>query len=130
MRGIFNYVDSIKNDQWRPYAAATAASYAKSLLSAIDSREGRSGGKGKVRRDGTMYLYIQDVIFITHARSSLARLPLNVLMTAHTNSMPFAEQKHINTTHPKTDGKTQSHIGATYPDTFAMKTTRTRQPCA
>jgi nucleoside phosphorylase len=35
VRGICDYSDSHKNKQWQPYAAATAAAYAKELLSAI-----------------------------------------------------------------------------------------------
>ncbi|KAH8689261.1 nucleoside phosphorylase domain-containing protein [Phaeosphaeriaceae sp. PMI808] len=35
VRGICDYADSHKNKQWQPYAAATAAAYAKWLLSAI-----------------------------------------------------------------------------------------------
>lgn len=32
IRGICDYADSHKNDRWQPYAAATAAAYAKELL--------------------------------------------------------------------------------------------------
>lgn len=32
IRGICDYADSHKNDQWQPYAAATAAAFAKELL--------------------------------------------------------------------------------------------------
>ena len=35
IRGIYNYSDSHKNEAWRGYAAATAASYAKELLCRI-----------------------------------------------------------------------------------------------
>src|SRR4029077_6880907 len=35
IRGICDYSDSHKNKQWREYAAATAAAYAKELLSVI-----------------------------------------------------------------------------------------------
>ncbi|KAL4788196.1 hypothetical protein BJX76DRAFT_353493 [Aspergillus varians] len=35
VRGICDYSDSHKNDQWQEYAAATAAAYAKELLSVI-----------------------------------------------------------------------------------------------
>ncbi|KAI9687465.1 MAG: hypothetical protein M1822_002075 [Bathelium mastoideum] len=35
IRGICDYSDSHKNKQWQPYAAATAAAYAKDLLSII-----------------------------------------------------------------------------------------------
>ena len=39
VRGICDYADSHKNKQWQPYAAATAAAYAKELLSVIPSAE-------------------------------------------------------------------------------------------
>ena len=39
IRGICNYIDSHKNKLWQPYAAATAAAYAKYLLSQIDPIE-------------------------------------------------------------------------------------------
>lgn len=35
IRGISDYADSHKNKIWQPYAAATAASYAKEFLLAI-----------------------------------------------------------------------------------------------
>lgn len=35
IRGISDYADSHKNDDWQPYAATTAAAYAKELLSTI-----------------------------------------------------------------------------------------------
>lgn len=37
IRGICDYADSHKNKQWQPYAAGTAAAYAKELLSVISS---------------------------------------------------------------------------------------------
>jgi nucleoside phosphorylase len=39
IRGICDYADSHKNKQWQPYAAATAAAYAKELLSIIPAQE-------------------------------------------------------------------------------------------
>lgn len=36
IRGISDYCDSHKNDEWQKYAAATAAAYAKELLLIID----------------------------------------------------------------------------------------------
>ena len=38
IRGICDYADSHKNKQWQTYAAATAAAYAKELLSVLPSR--------------------------------------------------------------------------------------------
>ncbi|KAI4725654.1 purine and uridine phosphorylase [Aureobasidium sp. EXF-10728] len=39
IRGISDYADSHKNDRWQPYAAATAAAYAKELLGAVNVQE-------------------------------------------------------------------------------------------
>jgi nucleoside phosphorylase len=39
IRGICDYADSHKNKLWQPYAAATAAAYAKELLSIIPAAE-------------------------------------------------------------------------------------------
>jgi hypothetical protein len=36
IRGICDYADSHKNKLWQPYVAATAAAYAKYLLSQVD----------------------------------------------------------------------------------------------
>src|SRR5689334_15530237 len=42
IRGICDYADSHKNKMWQPYAAATAATYAKELLSIIPAFSGVS----------------------------------------------------------------------------------------
>ena len=39
IRGICDYADSHKNKSWQPYAAATAAAYAKELLFIIPAQE-------------------------------------------------------------------------------------------
>ncbi|THX00042.1 purine and uridine phosphorylase [Aureobasidium pullulans] len=39
IRGISDYSDSHKSDRWQPYAAATAAAYAKELLIALSKQE-------------------------------------------------------------------------------------------
>ncbi|TIA36145.1 Pfs, NACHT and ankyrin domain protein [Aureobasidium pullulans] len=39
IRGICDYADSHKNNDWQEYAAATAAAYAKELLSYLDSAD-------------------------------------------------------------------------------------------
>jgi nucleoside phosphorylase len=39
IRGICDYADSHKNKDWQPYAAATAAAFAKELLGVIDEQE-------------------------------------------------------------------------------------------
>ena len=54
IRGVCDYADSHKNTQWQPYAAATAAAYAKDLLleiaptavQSIDSRIGEQPDSG------------------------------------------------------------------------------------
>ncbi|KAF2232595.1 purine and uridine phosphorylase [Viridothelium virens] len=39
IRGISDYADSHKNDYWQPYAAATAAAYAKELLLTLNAQK-------------------------------------------------------------------------------------------
>ena len=39
IRGVCDYSDSHKNKKWQPYAAATAAAYAKEILSVIPSKD-------------------------------------------------------------------------------------------
>lgn len=39
IRGICDYADSHKNDEWQEYAAATAAAYAKEFLGYVDSHD-------------------------------------------------------------------------------------------
>jgi nucleoside phosphorylase len=39
IRGICDYADSHKNKRWQPYAAATAAAYAKELLCTIAGKQ-------------------------------------------------------------------------------------------
>ncbi len=39
IRGICDYADTHNNDRWQPYAAATAAAYAKELLGVLDGGE-------------------------------------------------------------------------------------------
>ena len=39
IRGICDYADSHKNKNWQPYAAATAAAYAKEILSVIPPKD-------------------------------------------------------------------------------------------
>ncbi|KID69235.1 Ankyrin repeat-containing domain protein, partial [Metarhizium hybridum] len=57
IRGICDYCDSHKNDQWQKYAAATAAAYAKELLLVIDPADvdktprARDGQERKDRDD-------------------------------------------------------------------------------
>jgi nucleoside phosphorylase len=39
IRGICDYADSHKKKRWQPYAAATAAAYAKELLNVISATQ-------------------------------------------------------------------------------------------
>jgi nucleoside phosphorylase len=50
IRGICDYADSHKNKQWQPYAAATAAAYAKELLSIIPAQEVAAASKQMLDR--------------------------------------------------------------------------------
>jgi nucleoside phosphorylase len=49
IRGISDYADSHKNNKWQPYAAATAAAYAKGLLKVI-----RPGSVGNTKVDASL----------------------------------------------------------------------------
>jgi nucleoside phosphorylase len=49
IRGICDYADSHKNDQWQKYAAATVAAYAKELLGCIPSEDLKMTQKGAYR---------------------------------------------------------------------------------
>ncbi|EFY95807.2 ankyrin repeat-containing protein [Metarhizium robertsii ARSEF 23] len=54
IRGICDYCDSHKNDEWQNYAAATAAAYAKELLQVIDPanvNEAPRARDGQERKD-------------------------------------------------------------------------------
>lgn len=53
VRGICDYADSHKNEQWQKYAAATAAAYAKELLSVISA--------GHVRKMQTAARFMSDI---------------------------------------------------------------------
>jgi nucleoside phosphorylase len=47
IRGICDYADSHKNKRWQPYAAATAAAYAKELLSLVPASNRASPAKAQ-----------------------------------------------------------------------------------
>src|SRR5947209_3122246 len=53
IRGICDYADSHKNKRWQPYAAATAAAYAKELLNVIPRQEVVATSKGRDSLQGT-----------------------------------------------------------------------------
>jgi nucleoside phosphorylase len=50
IRGICDYADSHKNKRWQPYAAATAAAYAKELLAIIPAQEVAAASKQMLDR--------------------------------------------------------------------------------
>ena len=39
IKGVCDYADSHKNKKWQPYAAATAAAFARALLCFVDEQE-------------------------------------------------------------------------------------------
>lgn len=45
VRGISDFADSHKNDDWHPYAALSAAAYAKEILTRLGSRGETVSGK-------------------------------------------------------------------------------------
>jgi nucleoside phosphorylase len=66
IRGICDYADSHKNKRWQPYAAATAAAYAKELLSTIPAHEvevvalSEAGGESlQEQSESPKYTYIR-----------------------------------------------------------------------
>ena len=58
IRGICDYADAHKNDRWQPYAAATAAAYAKELLGVLDGGEVESTRRAVEVLDGSMKAYL------------------------------------------------------------------------
>ncbi|GAM42232.1 Pfs domain protein [Talaromyces pinophilus] len=55
IRGISDYADSHKNDQWHAYAAATAAAFSKELLHAVPSIQGYQERYRQQDRGGQYY---------------------------------------------------------------------------
>ncbi|KXT04480.1 hypothetical protein AC578_8667 [Pseudocercospora eumusae] len=51
IRGICDYADEHKNDKWQKYAAATAAAFAKELLSHVDASEVKSAASLRELKD-------------------------------------------------------------------------------
>lgn len=49
IKGVCDYADSHKNDEWQPYAAAVAAAYAKELLLSMTDSHGRQETASKQR---------------------------------------------------------------------------------
>lgn len=52
IRGICDYSDSHKNKRWQPYAASTAAAYAKELLGVIPLQQNQESLSGKQKKEG------------------------------------------------------------------------------
>ncbi|KAI9736859.1 MAG: hypothetical protein M1818_005910 [Claussenomyces sp. TS43310] len=69
IRGISNYADSHENERWQPYAAATAAAFAKELLGVLDKQEAK---KSNHAREST------SVKVISHAKLCASVHPLGM----------------------------------------------------
>lgn len=54
IRGVANYADERKNDDWQCYAAATAAACAKELLTYVDPPEASSSREGSLDGDASV----------------------------------------------------------------------------
>lgn len=86
-RGICDYADSHKNKRWQPYAAATAAAYAKEVLNIISVSKVNETRKAEEMIDDldSQFDALQDLeigILIHRQTSLLAQiLPLNVDMS-------------------------------------------------
>lgn len=58
IRGIYNYADSHKNDQWQPYAAVTAAAYARELLHFVPREDSDRATKATEIMHGSQFFYL------------------------------------------------------------------------
>ncbi|KAH0359933.1 purine and uridine phosphorylase, partial [Aureobasidium melanogenum] len=72
IRGISDYADTHKNDQWHKYAAAAAVSYAKELLSVIAPTS--VSALPTVENRNTVVAKLLPKIFVTDPRSDKRRL--------------------------------------------------------
>lgn len=91
IRGICDYADSHKNNQWQEYAAAVAAAYVKELLSEIPDTSIKSADtRGSITTSGT--LMISDSAVYPNAIQSLWILILVIQIQAARDS-PWV--KHI-----------------------------------
>ncbi|KAL7791463.1 purine and uridine phosphorylase [Trichoderma ceciliae] len=84
VRGICDYADSHKNKKWQPYAAATAAAYAKEILSVIPATE---------------VTKISGVDIYDMLQSTVSELNLNQLL----NILSAAEQEYHISAIPRLD---------------------------
>ncbi|KAI4940762.1 hypothetical protein J4E91_011249 [Alternaria rosae] len=82
VRGICDYADSHKNKRWQPYAAATAAAYAKEVLSAIPPVDvAKSRTAEETMRDASAYYipFLKNRHFVGR-RDELAELRQRLLV--------------------------------------------------
>jgi nucleoside phosphorylase len=71
IRGICDYADSHKNKRWQDYAAATAAAYAKELLSIIPAQEVAAASKvGEALQEASEYSDLPIQRFTVHIGTS------------------------------------------------------------
>lgn len=70
IRGISDYADSHKNDRWHNYAAATAAAYAKVLLSFVRENTASSTHESAIRNCGHSRKRKSDSLPVTTPSSS------------------------------------------------------------
>ncbi|KAL4963849.1 uncharacterized protein BDV14DRAFT_175632 [Aspergillus stella-maris] len=106
IRGICDYTDSHKNKVWQPYAAATAACYAKELLHVIS-------GQGVMRMDPIEQIEksvreVQSIVKDTSAAvqdlstGSRQRKVFDMLPYAEGSSFDASDAEHEARCHPKT----------------------------
>ncbi|RYN50572.1 hypothetical protein AA0117_g13405, partial [Alternaria alternata] len=111
VRGICDYADSHKNKRWQPYAAGTAAAYAKEMLSAIPPAELAEIGTAE---EATRFAYkhnserppsptakrrktdgsVDPKIDIAHQQITRTLAQLLPQEQECVNSLAFAEQEH------------------------------------
>ena len=62
IRGIYNYSDTHKNDEWRGYAAVTAALYARDLLSVIPEYQAASTQTATAETEAQTSIPLEDYL--------------------------------------------------------------------
>ncbi|KAL9085259.1 MAG: hypothetical protein Q9165_007693 [Trypethelium subeluteriae] len=90
IRGICDYADSHKNKRWQPYAAGTAAAYAKELLMVVPEREVRKTRLIERQISSGCDTVSTDLAHITTVRP-LARSIHRSLFTSSDQFRPFQD---------------------------------------
>ncbi|KAH8723511.1 hypothetical protein GQ44DRAFT_828125 [Phaeosphaeriaceae sp. PMI808] len=76
IRGICDYADSHKNDHWQPFAAATAASFAKEVLSVLPAIDGRQRPGCEELHEDESYQKMRSALLLTDPSKELSKIVL------------------------------------------------------